>query len=292
MNWRVVALIVAGLAAAGAAAVLVGALQVNGRGHRAGAGEVEVLVAARDLPLMTIVDADSVARKKVPAEQARGCLTDSVQVVGQALAMTMVKDQAFRPDCIAKRSDYNVASMVPTGMRAVGLMLDADEALKNLLYPGSMVDVLASLTFNNSSQQDCEPATVTLLHGVQVLAVENRSIANQPQGQITPKPEEGGSTTRKLLVTLMVTPKDAELLQLAQQQGHVSLAMRNPMDEQRDQTAGTPLSQLTKLLHKAPTPVAPQPVLAKVECKPSEWQTVIYRGGESEIQTFPMAQGQ
>jgi pilus assembly protein CpaB len=305
MNWRVAALVLVGLAAAVAAAVLVAALQAGNKAQRASATEVEVLVAADDLPVMKIVDAACVARKKLPLEQARDGLRDSVQVVGKALSVPMAKDQVFKADYFASKSSaYNLASALPAGMRAVTLMLSADEALKNLVYPGGMVDVLAYLKMPAAREgEKDEQVSVTLLRGVQVLAVDARSIVSSSKDQATPVPEEG-SSSRKLLVTLMVSPKDAELLQLAQQYGQVSLTMRNPMDDSREEASGTPLSQLVRLYRRpeaAPPPRRPAPIPALTlastpaaltkPAEPVRWQTVIYRGGQSEVETFSMPAG-
>ena len=42
--------------------------------------------------------------------------------------------------------------------------------------------------------------------------------------------DEGSSPGKKLTVTLMVSPQQAERLQLAREYGTVSVAMRNPLD--------------------------------------------------------------
>ena len=296
MNWRVAALVLIGVVAALAATVLMFSLQANTRVHRASGQEVEILVASEDLPLMTVMEPAHIAARKVPADQARDGLRDAVQVVSKTLGMPMIKGQPFKAECFASRPDvYNLASALKAGQRVVTLRLDPQEAGQNILYPGAMVDVLAVMEM--PAQRPGEPGevvSVTLLQKVPVLAVDDQTIVSQAKGQVTPQPaQDNGNPSRKVLVSLRVTPKDAELLQLAQREGKVSLSMRSPTDTQPDEGQGILMSQLAKL-YRQPMPVIPAaaraeaPAAAPKADQPARWQTVIYRAGQTEVQTFPM----
>jgi hypothetical protein len=80
-----------------------------------------------------------------------------------------------------------------------------------------------------------------MLRGIQVLAVSGDSVISNPDE------EEGGSkkrtNSRGTLVTLMVDPKQAEALQLAVENGSISLSLRNPLDRNEFELEGTVLSQ-------------------------------------------------
>src|SRR6185436_6225330 len=74
-----------------------------------------------------------------------------------------------------------------------------------------------------------EAVTTTILENVKVLST-GRQI---PTGQtVDPR------APRSPVVTLLLTPADAQKLELAKNQGKISLSLRNPMDASRAQTAG------------------------------------------------------
>jgi pilus assembly protein CpaB len=60
------------------------------------------------------------------------------------------------------------------------------------------------------------------------------------------------------VVTLLVTPQDAERISLAASEGQITLTLRNPLDVARTQTTGV---RMANLLAEA----APPPVMKKVE---------------------------
>jgi hypothetical protein len=100
-----------------------------------------------------------------------------------------------------------------------------------------------------------------MLRGIQVLAVSGDSVVSNPESQ-----EEGGAKNRNAsrgtLVTLMVDPKQAEALQLAMENGNISLSLRNPLDRKMFELEGTVLSQgrlahLGSMLTPTVLPVAP-----------------------------------
>src|SRR5262245_10353728 len=179
MKIAVLSLVLLGILAAVCAAVLVGALTARPDGQQAlsvsgSEPEVDVLIAARDLPPMSVVDAASVISKKVPKSQVPvGALLNPVQVVGKVITDRMVAKQPFTGSCFAREgSGVYLAAAVPPGMRAMSVQLTDWSGMAGLLYPGSVVDVLVSFkTLGNetSKQNTSEMMATTLLQGLQVL---------------------------------------------------------------------------------------------------------------------------
>jgi len=132
-----------------------------------------------------------------------------------------------------------VAASLPTGMRAVSVSLSNDSITGGLLYPGCVVDVLAS--FKLSSSERGQAISTTLLREVQVLAVRGASIVSEKE--IEQDKSRSPSNYGRVTVTLMVDPKQAEALQLATENGTISLALRNPLDKSPVDTEATVLSQ-------------------------------------------------
>ncbi len=94
-----------------------------------------------------------------------------------------------------------------------------------------------------------------------MLAVEGRTILTTDEPASAPASSSRG--LQRQMVTLMITPKQAELLQLAQKFGSISLAMRNPLDSETPAAGETLLSQLSEFFRRrAAAAAAPAPVVA------------------------------
>jgi pilus assembly protein CpaB len=290
MKWSIVGLVVVGVVAALLAAVLMGLLRTGARGG--GSREVDIMVATQDLPAMSVVDSNSVAVKRVRRSQApEGFVSDPVQVVGKVLALSVKQDQAFTQTCFAgKGSGVNLAAAVSKGMRAVSLSLTDYAAMEGLLYPGSVVDVLASFRIPREETRGEEVISMTLLAGVQVLAVDDQSVVSIPSGE---PPTPASRQERKRLVTLMVTPKQAEQLQIAQKYGEISLAMRNPLETVNLEESATMLSQVVAAIQRRssfrPLP-REMPTTAAVSPRGMEWPVELIRGSSSQVESVPMPQ--
>lgn len=283
-----------GLLAAGAAAFLVSGLRpAKAAPAVAAAPEADVLFAVRSMPALSVVEAGSVVLRKVPREKAPAdAVSDPVAVVGKVLRQPVVEGQAFTPTVLAaKDSGINLASAVRAGMRAVSVSLSDYEALEGILYPGSVVDVLFSFKAPaDSKDQAGDTVSMTLLKSVQVLAVEGKTILSAAEKGEAPGAESKGR--QKQIVALMVTGKQAELLQLAQKFGSISLALRNPLDAGKENPAESSLSsQLSEILRKRMPVMAaatPSPAAPARSGGEAQWQMTVIRGNATEIQSLPM----
>jgi Flp pilus assembly protein CpaB len=104
---------------------------------------------------------------------------------------------------------------IPPDMRAVTVDVTSLSAA-GFVAPGMRVDVLATGNFSGSN----EPRYVTILRNVKVIASGRRL--------------DHGSLAAHV-VTLVVSPEDAEKLALATQEGH-QLTLRNPVDTKQETT--------------------------------------------------------
>lgn len=109
---------------------------------------------------------------------------------------------------------------VSQGDRAITISVDNVGSLAGALMPGVYVDVLTTLT------QDSTAFTKTLLQKVQVIAVDN------------------GSGRSGNSVTLAVSPKEAEILTLAQTVGKFHLTLRNFKDVESAAVRGADVDYL------------------------------------------------
>jgi pilus assembly protein CpaB len=122
-----------------------------------------------------------------------------------------------------------LTTKIPDGMRALALRSDEVVGVAGFLFPGSHVDVL--VTYRSTTAP--EPATATVLQNVEVLAA-----GSQVQPNLDGKPSSVN------VVTVLVTPNDAERVVLASTQGTIHFVLRNSADHGQVENPPVGLSQL------------------------------------------------
>jgi pilus assembly protein CpaB len=312
MKLQYVGLIGVGLIAALCAMVLLAWTQNNGA--KTTSDMVDMVVATRDVPALTVVTSEMCEIKKVSRQLApKVFVPEPTSVIGQVVVVPVLKGQPYTTQCFAPEgSGFHLASTLPDGKRAVTVALADYSVLEGLLYPGSTVDVIVSFDMRMKNEGKGGIISKTLLHGVQVLAVENKTVVSQNSAA-----EEVGSkgNENRRKVTLLVDPDQAEKLQLAMVHGVISLAMRKPNDKTEASDHITQLSDLGlppeyfESPKPAPAPAPAEPPkaeAAKVDPPkadppkeaakepepapppPRVWTTTVIRGGQASTQTFPM----
>ena|SRR5688572_20559951 len=312
MRIAVVILVLLGMAAAVCAVVLMRTLTPSAaRPGTVSASESEVFTVTQAVSAMTVIDGKMVQSKRVKkTELPQGALTTPVQFVGKVLTRPMVEGEPFTESCFATEGNgYYVAAALRNGQRAVSVHLRDHSAMAGLLYPGSVVDVIVSVSSPTGAR---EAIATTLLQGAQVLAIGSQTVTSgqdfkdRSPGALNSK----GQQTNTRQVTLLVTPKQAEILQLAAQYGVMSLTMRHPTDtvpvrqeltkiseftgNEQTRSGSNMISALAAALMNAkltapttkPTVVAATPAAA-AETNPL-WEMLVVRGAKAQTQTFAM----
>jgi pilus assembly protein CpaB len=109
------------------------------------------------------------------------------------------------------------------------------------VVPGTRVDLLVTVRDSNAAG---EPMTRTVVSRVEVLTAGTKYDQEQ---------SKDGVPIPTTVVTLAVTPEDAERIALASNEGQIALVLRNPLDIQDTETEGIRLKNL--MSGPAPAPV-------------------------------------
>ncbi len=304
MRWVYMAVIVLGFIAAVSAAVLVAGLrQTDGPGNRQPeeAQKITIVTASRQLKAMSVVEGKAVELSTIDKEaRPEGAMTAPEQVIGKVLAVKVNKGQAFTRNCfVTEGSGPQMAAILGEGKRAVSISLPAHSGLRGLLYPGCLVDVLLCTEADIPGEKRKKNlVSLPLLQGVQVLAVGNQTLFTK-NGTGEDEPNSSSRRRGRLIVTLMVSPDQAQALQLGQDQGELSLTMRNPFDDMqidsnplalRDVTDGIADLKTSDMpgfaLHRT-TPTLPdetQP--AGSQRSRAQWEITVIRGEQTETEFF------
>lgn len=216
---------------------------------------VEVLVAANDIPVGAKVGENDVKLVRFPAADLPANLFHlKTSVVGRGAILPIAKGEFFLPNKLAgENAGSGMQSLIPPGMRAVSVRVNEVIGVAGFVVPGTRVDVL--LTGNPSGAPDQQ--TTTVLENVAVIATGQkleRNTAGEPQ--VTP------------VITLLVSPDDAQKLTLATTQGKIQLALRNPLDTKQQELASVSTGSLYKGVPTPAPSTAPRPRVARRAAAP------------------------
>lgn len=219
MNTRRTTLLVAILLAIGTGWLTLN--YINGiKGANAGANQQRVVLeATSDIPARTTITPAMVKRVVVPVQGAEpDALSDQVPAVGSLSLISIPAGAQLTASKVGRPSDVGLPVRLDPGMRAVSIQIDKVKGVSGLVQPGDRVDIIAI----PPRQGNDPPPAATILRGVKVLAVGT----SLEQSSATPSPQEETSTT----VTLEVTPRQADLIAMADTNATLRLALRSPRE--------------------------------------------------------------
>ena len=160
-----------------------------------------------------------------------GAFTRIGDLAGRAVIYPVAGSQPILdPYLAAPGSGIGLTVKIPEGMRATSVKSDEVVGVAGFLFPGSHVDVL--VTFR--SDRFPTPATQIVLQDVEVLTIGQKAEAD-PQG----KPENVN------VVTLLLSPEDAQKLVLASTQGTIQFVLRNGADHTQVKAMPIQIAQLS-----------------------------------------------
>ena len=234
--------------------------------------EVEVrslyqVVAAQDMPTGSLITKDYVKLVPWPASSpVAGGFSSIDKVVNRGLVSGVVANEPITESKLAPlEAGAGLPPTITEGMRALSVRVNDVIGVAGFVIPGTHVDVLVTMTRGQDTM------TRAVVNDVTVLTAGTRI----DQGKV-----RDGQPIPTSVVTLLLTPADAEKVTLAQTQGQIALTLRNPLDRKPTETSGiraaaimgepAPAPVLKKTENRkyavaVPPPPPPEPKLYKVE---------------------------
>lgn len=240
-NSRTILVVLIALAAAAAASFIayrtISALPVR----EVEVARVQAVVAARALPIGTLLTKDDVKLVAWPAaSQVPGAFASVDQVTNRGLVNGVSENEPITESKLAPPgSGGGLPPTIPEGMRAISVKVNEVVGVAGFVIPGTRVDVLVAV------QTDKDKIARAVVNNIQVLTAGTRFDQENAQKEGKPIPTS--------VVTLLVTPEDAEKITLAAEQGRIMLTLRNPLDQAPTNTPGARMASL--LGTPNPTPV-------------------------------------
>ena len=270
----VIALIIAGAVSLKIVAI------VNRNMATAAASTPHVVVVTRDLDVGQQLAEPDLKLVAMPAASIpQGAFRDTKDLVGRGVVLPMQANEIVLNTKIAGSDEKaGLPSLIKPGMRAVSVKVNDVVSVAGFVVPGTHVDVIVTGAPTNTSDL-ANVTTNTVLQNVTVLAA-GKKLQRDNDG----KPQDVP------VITLLVSPSDAQLLTLASAEGRIQLALRNPTDVAKEQTAAV---RNAAIYGQAAPVAAPakmkMPRVVKDKPKPAEdptYNVEIIRGEKRETTKF------
>jgi pilus assembly protein CpaB len=255
MKARTVLTLTVSLGMAGLAAMMAN----NWINQRLGAAEQkeqtgQVVSAAVDIPIGTKLEATHLKMIPLPQESiSKGNYTQLDDVLGRVVTQPLYAGEILLEKRLTQHADGSpLAAVIEQGKRALTVRVNDVIGVAGFLLPSSRVDVVS--TKRASAGRVTESKTI--VENLKVLAVDQTVSSDKNEPVVV------------RAVTLEVSPKQAEQIVKATEEGKVQLTLRNPLDQ-------------AKQASKPDPKVEPKPVVAKRVTRGwSQYRVDVIRGTE------------
>jgi pilus assembly protein CpaB len=234
-----------------------------------------VLVAKEDIPALTtgeaIIQNGLVERQQVAVSSVvPGALIDETSLQGMVVTIPVAKGQQLLQSQLGVPEEQSLSFEIKQGMRAISIPVDRDNGVGGAIKKGDRVDVIATFEAEDFQQvllplgavlpatdvqrvlnltgidlaQTTSPVSKMLLQQVEVLAMDPLVGTATSSGGAFGQSEGGAEVPDLPVITVMVTPEDAEKLVFAEQFGKVWFTLVPAEDTTSVTTPGRALPNL------------------------------------------------
>lgn len=186
----------------------------------------EVLVAASDIVLGSKLSSKDLEWTKWPQNSVpKGAILKSsdpearATYTGQIAKAPIYDGEPIRSQRLIDTEKGFMAAMLPKGMRAIAVSVEAETSAGGFILPGDKIDLILT-----RSGEDNTAITETVLENVRVLAIDETTAGEQDKKSLSPK----------RTATLELTLDQAEIVAQSQQLGTIALALRSAQDSLDD----------------------------------------------------------
>lgn len=207
---------------------------------------IQVVLANRDIPEGMRIDSDMLELVKIPQKYVQpGAFNDPKRLINRNINVPALKGTQILESMFIATESESIASKIPANKRAFSVFVTDVTAVGELVQPGDMVDLMVTVevgSFQNGRSISEEIITKTVLENILVLAVnqtssKHRSInagdMNQTAAGNVFKGDQQRSSRKKEQIktmTVSLSPHEVQILNLAQEIGTLSAALRSSFD--------------------------------------------------------------
>jgi pilus assembly protein CpaB len=243
---------------------------------------VDTIVAAQSIPAGTMLSRAHLKVVQWPADaRLEGSISDPSKVIDRGAIVSLAANEPITDAKLAAvGAGAGLPPTIPPGMRAISVRVNEVIGVAGFVVPGTRVDVV--VTFGSESGGRPDSIARVVVSNAQVLTAGTRFDQEKARQDNLPIPTS--------VVTLLVTPEDAERIALASAEGRITLTLRNPLDTaptasagiRSDGLRGLPVPQPASAPRPAPkpAPVVVAPVLPPPPPAPEPYTVEAIRGAK------------
>jgi len=211
-----------------------------------------VVVAARALPTGVRLHAADLKLVPWPASSmVAGGFSKVEAVQNRGLLSSVVENEPLVESKLSPAdAGAGLPSAIPPGMRAMSVKVNDVIGVAGFLDPGTRVDLMVTI------RKKDESTSRTVVSNVQILTAGTRADQERPR-------DAKASPPSAPVVTLLVSPEDAERIALAQAEGQIMLSLRNPLDTTPTVSSGVKTASLFGQTPVEQPPPVQKPVARK-----------------------------
>jgi len=235
---------------------------------------IKVFEAVKDIPEGTRLDETLLAEKMIPKKYVQpGAIGKLSDLIDRVIVLPVLKGTQILESMFMTEEEGGIATKIPTGMRAFSVAVTDVTAVAELIQPGDFVDVMVTVevgSFQEGRNVSEEIITKTILENVLVLAINRTSSKTDLLKSIRVKQKVGGSIFPETgrakyqrekfrTLTFALTIKDTQKVNLAQEIGTISLALRSRWDKGETENIPSLNAQEFLGIKKSVVPRSPAP---------------------------------
>ncbi len=207
---------------------------------------IQVILANRDIPEGMRIDSDMLDLVKIPQKYVQpGAFNDAQRLINRNINVPVLKGTQILESMFIATESESIASKIPANHRAFSVFVTDVTAVGKLVQPGDMVDLMVTVevgSFQNGRSISEEIITKTVLENILVLAVNQTSskrrslntgdINQNAAGNVFKTDQQRSSQKKDKIktITVSLTPREVQILNLAQEIGTLSVALRSSFD--------------------------------------------------------------
>lgn len=267
------------------------AIQQQAQKQMRAAAQTKVLIAKTDIAKGVAIEPNMVVAEAVPEQYIQPkAVTSFDRIQGMVTAQSISKGEQVTLNQLLstqQASGESLAMATPVGKRAISIMVDNIASLAGMMRPGNYVDVIGMIAVpmqTPDGKNTSQIVTVPLFQNVLVLAV-GQELGSGPAPSSGRYAKEGEKREGSPIITLALSPQEANLIAFVQEQGKIRFIMRSPADSQVQNIS--PASWDALLQYIAPK-VSVKNISEQEESGPAK-KVEIYRGLQKEV--VPLSKG-
>lgn len=204
------------------------------------AQKADVAVAKFDIPRGSTITAEMIGTAKLAANtlpQGTFKAEEVSALVGRVAIVDVIQNEAVLQAKLAPLdATRGVAALIDPTKRAMSVRVDDEVGVAGFIKPNDRVDVFVTVDVedNEETKEKAKTWTKLVLANTLVLATGTELVKQGKDEQATPV----------TVITLEVTPEEAEKLALSSSRGKFKLALRSPLTKDLALTTGADIDSL------------------------------------------------